>query len=79
MKELSSSQKRKAGYYGYLVRIAIAIQQLVEMKSNLFLSLYRCEDEECLSLFSHPLSQDSWCDFYSVFVSKHLDMCLVEV
>ena len=79
MKELLLCEKKRAvGYYGFLIRIAVAIQKTFKMKVNLFFSLYQCDDEECHSLFPHPISRDVWSDFYSVFVSKHLDRCYVE-
>ena len=78
MKELLLCEKRAVGYYGFLIRLAVAIQKAFQMKVNLFFSLYQCDDEECRSLFSHPMSRGGWNEFYSVFVSKHLDRCYVE-
>lgn len=76
---LSSDVKKTTGYYGFLVRIAIAIQHVFNLKSNLFFSLYKCDDENCLQQYPHPTSRKDWNDFYCKFISKHLNMCLVDV
>ena len=80
MKELLTSQEKKdVGYIGFLVRIAMAIQQAYIMKSNLFFRLYCCTDEKCKKKFPHPITRKSWNEFYCSFVTKHLNLCLVDV
>lgn len=79
MKGLISSQTEKTGYIGYLVRIAIAIQHVFNMKGNLFFRLYCCNDEKCQQLFPHPMSRQIWNDFYCKFVANHFDLCVVDV
>ena len=71
--------REKAGYYGFLIRIAHGIQQIFEMKSNLFFRLYTCNDEQCKQQFQHPLTRDGWNQFYNEYIANHLDMCFVDV
>lgn len=79
VKLLSSEVNKTAGYYGFLVRMAVAIQQVFNLKSNLFFSLFKCDDEDCLQHYPHPTSRKDWNDFYCKFISQHLNMCLVDV
>ena len=72
--------KCSSGYMGYLVRIALAIHNVYTMKGNLFLRLYECSDEKCLSSgVPHPITRKRWMEFYHSFVTQHMNLCLLDV
>ena len=79
MRELLWPEHDKKSYAGHLLRIAVAIHRIYEMKGNLFFSLYQCTDEMCLnSGLQHPITRGDWLTFVKTFVVGHLDLCYFE-
>lgn len=79
MKELLCQDNDKKGYTGYLLRIALPIQRIFDMKGNLFFSLYQCTDEMCLnSELPHPITRDDWLAFVKKHVIGKMDLCYFE-